>query len=73
MVSRVIKNELNKQMRDKIKEIRTPTNRPFDKIVIDYYNKILCSLEFWTKDIKEMIMEKFGPDALTEEEKQSNK
>jgi hypothetical protein len=73
MICRVVKNELNQQMRDTIKEIHVPVTQPFDEVVIEYYNKMLSSLEFWTNHIKEMITKKFGPDALTQTEKDPQK
>jgi hypothetical protein len=47
MISRVIKDELNKRMREKMKEIHVPSSRPFDEIIIKFYNMMLTDRAFW--------------------------
>jgi hypothetical protein len=49
MISRVIKDELNKRMREKMKKIHVPSSRPFNKIIIDFYNMMLSDRDFWSQ------------------------
>jgi tetratricopeptide (TPR) repeat protein len=85
MISRVIKNGINTQMREQMAKINAPSFQPFDKIVIEFFNKLLCDESLWkspetssikspeTSSIRWGITHKFGPVALTEEEKSSNR
>jgi hypothetical protein len=69
MICRVIKNSLYRRMRDQMSVINAPSFQPFQKLVIDTFNEILCSQQFWTFTVKEMIVNKFGSDSLTVNER----
>jgi hypothetical protein len=47
MISRVIKDELNKRMREKMKEINSLPSSPFNEIIIKFYNMMLMDHAFW--------------------------
>jgi hypothetical protein len=72
MICRVIKNRLNYLMREQMSVINAPSFQPFQKLVIDAFNEILCSQQFWTSTVKEMIVNKFSPDSLTVNERHPN-
>jgi hypothetical protein len=85
MICRVIKNHLNENMRAKMKEIVRPSSRPFNEIIINFYNMMLSNAHFWTlvspdattsvgnvPFVKKLILDKFGPYALNTTEKDPN-
>lgn len=78
MICRVLKEQINSKMRDKMTSITTASSLPFDKVAMEYYNFFLGNLEFWTavldddkKSIKRAIMNKFET-GLTAQELDSN-
>jgi hypothetical protein len=72
MICRVIKNSLYCRMCDQMSVIKAPSFQPFQKLVIDAFNEILCFQQFWTFTVKEMIVNKFGSDSLTFNERHPN-
>ena len=63
------KNELQRLVREKMEEIKSPSSAPYVAVCADYFNKLLHDKEYWTNpnEIKQIINFSF-PSALTEEE-----
>ena len=63
MAARVIKNNLRRKLREKMKSLRLPVDEPYRRLVIDYLNLVFgesdASQAYWATDVKSQIQEKY--------------
>jgi tetratricopeptide (TPR) repeat protein len=63
MAARVIKNNLRKRLREKMKSLKLPVDEPYRRLVIDYLNLVFgesdASQAYWATEVKTQITVKY--------------
>ena len=75
IICRTLKLYLRARQRELMKRLQMFAEDLFKKEVIDVLNCVTCPSKhehFWRVEIKKLIINKFGSEALTEEEKRSD-
>jgi hypothetical protein len=64
----VIKQSIRQKLRDVSRELKQPGDEPYKQVIIRELNTIFGKKSILRHVIKEQILKKFGPEALSPEE-----
>lgn len=73
ILARTIKCHANLSLREKMREMRLPVDQPYRHLVVNLLNRVLGnrggdSEAFWRKELRDMVMGKFGPETFNDDE-----
>jgi len=78
MVLRVLKDLLRTKLRQKMAELKIPAEGPYLQEMLSVLNLLTCpstrpeGKDFWFTTIKTLLIKKFGPDCLSDKEKDAS-
>ena len=71
LAARTIKCDINSSLRSLMESMRLPVDQPYRHFLVVYMNVVLGGLrseEFWKIDLRLKVIEKFGPEAFSQDE-----